>query len=331
MINYKTKDKGMIYRYEDKAFEINHALFRVNSLEDRQRTISNGVSEYINMTIENNTGIYFIMPFKDKNINLNRGDIIKVAYIVLDDGTIRAHGYELCNDTEEAKELRRSLDELKEEVNLNQVVDIDLLQRRLIDYIDKINNKQLKMFVAKVLTNNLSKFIIWPAAVSVHHNIKSGLLLHTVNVCRIAMQISEDYSLIDKDLVIAGALLHDIGKIREYTEDGKVSHEGMFRDHITLGQEIILSNITDDSLDEDTVNQLIHIILSHHGKLEWGSTKIPSTKEAFVVHIADYIDTQMYIYHNSYKGISFGEDSYNKLLGTHVINNNIETCGNYDV
>lgn len=325
MINYKTKDKGMTYEFNGKSYVIYHDYFRVNSFEY--------IDKNVKMAIQNFTIDTIVNPFADSNIELYEGIILKIAYIYGDDGNIRVHGYEVSNDAEANAKLS-ALPESKINIPKQQIVNTSTLIAEISNIItNSIKDKPLSELVMSIIQSNITKFTTWPAAVSVHHNIKGGLLLHTRNVALMAHRIAVNYSDIDMDLVLAGAILHDIGKIGEYTEDGKISDVGKYRDHITIGQDIILNTwrTSNSQVDENTINRLLHIILAHHGKLEWGSPKVPATKEAFVVHQADYIDTNMYIYHNAYKEVNFGETTYNKLIGTYVVNENITTSQNYDI
>ena len=324
MINYKTKDKGMTYEYNNKSYVIYHDYFRVNSFEY--------IDKNVKMAIQNFSIDTIINPFADSNIELYEGIILKIAYIYGDDGNIRAHGYEVSNDAAIINELS-ALPKSKINIPKQQTVNTNILMSEIYSIITNlIKDNQLSELVMHIIQSNVNKFTTWPAAVSVHHNIKGGLLLHTRNVALIAHRIAVNYSDIDMDLVLSGAILHDIGKIEEYTEDCKISDVGKYRDHITIGQDIILNawRTSNSQVDENTINRLLHIILAHHGKLEWGSPKIPATKEAFIVHQADYIDTNMYIYHNTYKEINFGDTAYNKLVGTYIVNENITTSQNYD-
>lgn len=330
MINYKTKDKGMSYNYGDNTYYIEHGLFRLNSfkildMDDRGNT-------FVQMSLQNNEYNVIVSPFYDEYIELHEGMVLKVAYIDVDYSTsksIRVHGYEVSSDEEANKRLLEQLpsntiDLKDQEVNVREVIG------KIDSFIGLITDESIKKLVVNIYSKYSNELTVWPAAVSVHHNIKSGLLLHLCNVTRNAINIAMTYTDVSLSLVIAGSLLHDIGKIKEYTHDGKISEIGKYQDHISLGQ-IMIEREANGLLDERTLRRLLHIILSHHGRQEWGSAKVPSTKEAFIVHIADYIDTNMYIFHESYKKVSCGESVYNKVLGTYVVNDNIATSQKYDI
>ena len=139
-----------------------------------------------------------------------------------------------------------------------------------------------------------------PSAITHHHNYVGGNLEHTVGVVRLCLNISEMYPSINKDLLLCGAVLHDIGKLKEYTYGAAIdmSDEGNFIGHIVIGEQWIREKIQQlknkgDDFPEELEQQLIHLILSHHGRYEWGSPKLPKLVEACILHQADLMDSQV--------------------------------------
>jgi 3'-5' exoribonuclease len=139
-----------------------------------------------------------------------------------------------------------------------------------------------------------------PSAISHHHNYVGGNLEHTVGVVRLCQNISEMYPKVNKDLLIAGALLHDIGKLKEYRYAAAidVTEEGNFVGHIVIGERWVREKIDElrtsgKAFSKELENQLIHLILSHHGRYEWGSPKMPKLVEAIILHQADLMDSQV--------------------------------------
>lgn len=139
-------------------------------------------------------------------------------------------------------------------------------------------------------------FLAHPAAKGFHHNYRGGLAEHTVSVYTIAKTIQGQYSLANPDLVAAGALLHDIGKLEElapaplcdYTDKGRLMG------HLAIGaMKVSEAAAQIPGFPEELRDQLVHIILSHHGSLEFGSPVLPATAEALVVHLADDADAKM--------------------------------------
>lgn len=135
-----------------------------------------------------------------------------------------------------------------------------------------------------------------PGAMYIHHAYLGGLLEHTLHVTEMCRSISEIHPDLDKDLLLTGAILHDIGKIKEFkvTTNIKQTEEGMLRGHITLGEEMVLEKIKSISNFPDTLRmKMAHIMLSHHGNKEYGSPQEPSFPEAAAVYYADEADSKV--------------------------------------
>jgi 3'-5' exoribonuclease len=139
-----------------------------------------------------------------------------------------------------------------------------------------------------------------PAAVSLHHAYVGGLLEHSLTTTRSAVAIArsyvEDGFAVDADLVIAGGLLHDLGKLESYrlSPSPEVTLEGNIVDHIVLGYRRFMNMAEEYGLDRKTSLAIGHILVSHHGSREFGSPVLPATPEALVVSIADDLDFKLY-------------------------------------
>lgn len=184
------------------------------------------------------------------------------------------------------------------------VIPFEMLDARLARLIDLISDRNLKDLVLGILCEN-DAFDTYPAAKSIHHAVKHGLLQHTVEVAEYAEAIRETRlghgygEAIDRSLLIAGALLHDIAKIKEFRPVGNgafdYGRESMIG-HIAQGVGIIMAAITKiENFDGDTATRLLHIIVSHHGKQEFGSPVEPQTPEAVIVNLADLASAKLYI------------------------------------
>jgi 3'-5' exoribonuclease len=168
--------------------------------------------------------------------------------------------------------------------------------------VQNIQNKPLKLLFASFFDDPefVNMYVHSPSAISRHHNYIGGNLEHTIGVLRLCQNIMEMYPTVNKDLLVAGALLHDIGKLKEYTYAASidVSYEGNFIGHIVIGEQWIREKIQSlrmkgEEFPTELECHLIHLILSHHGKYEWGSPKIPKLLEACILHQADLMDSQV--------------------------------------
>jgi len=168
--------------------------------------------------------------------------------------------------------------------------------------IKSIENKQLKNLLDVFFNDSefVKQYTHSPSAITHHHNYVGGNLEHTVGVVRLCNNICEMYPGIDRDLVIVGGILHDIGKLKEYITTAAIdkTDEGNFIGHIVMGNRWIREKIAElrekgKEFDQDLENRLCHLILSHHGKYEWGSPRMPKIIEACVLHEADMMDSQV--------------------------------------
>ena len=176
---------------------------------------------------------------------------------------------------------------------------IDEMWRDLLAYIDKVEDKHYNQLLKKFFLEDeevIAQFKKSSAARGVHHAFVGGLLEHTLGVTRVAYLLSRVYSDLNRDLLVTSAILHDVGKIREYSSfpQNDFTDEGNLIGHIIIGYEMIGDKIKDipefPKMKED---QLKHCILAHHGKLEFGSPKTPGLIEAVALNYADDIDAKL--------------------------------------
>lgn len=169
---------------------------------------------------------------------------------------------------------------------------IEELTNKLSEYVDMIEELDLRRSAKRFLKNH-QKFYEAPAAKIIHHAYKGGLLEHTVQALEFAIVISDiSENEIDKDLVIAGCIFHDVGKINcyEFINNHLIEITSMFlnQEHIINGVKLVSQEVKSEKLDK-----LIHIIASHHNLKKWGSPVKPRTNEAWIVHFADNISKDL--------------------------------------
>jgi len=177
-------------------------------------------------------------------------------------------------------------------------------KNELIEYVNStikdMENPELKNLLNSFFNDDefTKEFYTAPAAKIHHHNYVGGLLDHTVEVLKISKTIYHLFPEIDKDLLYTGALLHDIGKIRAYDYDNltiKMSERGKLLDHLYLSGVMVEERLEEVKISKELSNQLLHVILSHHGdvKLGWGSIVDPKTPVAVALHYADLMDARV--------------------------------------
>ena len=141
------------------------------------------------------------------------------------------------------------------------------------------------------------KFKAWPAAQRVHHSYLGGLLEHTLSVTKTCIYLADKYE-VCADLLLAAAMVHDIGKLDELSTRGGTEYtdKGKLVGHVVLGRDILREHAKNYSkLPEDFLLHLEHLILAHQGQLDWGTIKVPMSPEALLLHYADDIDAKFNI------------------------------------
>ncbi len=166
-----------------------------------------------------------------------------------------------------------------------------------------------------------------PAAARLHQAYLGGLLEHTLVVVRHALEAAGDYEPVDRDVLRAGALLHDVGKVREYSWKRSIGYtdEGRLIGHVVLGAmmaDVAMRELQREpqGFNESLRRHILHMILSHHGKLEWGAPVVPKTREALLLHYADQLDAFMVMATDSMREAAVkGElwTQYNKFFSTY--------------
>ena len=177
--------------------------------------------------------------------------------------------------------------------------DIDEMYKELMGYVGEISNHYLKALLEEFFVKDeafIKKFKSVSAAKSVHHCFVGGLLEHTVSVANLCKYYALKYPMLKKDLVITAALLHDVGKVKEFSSfpENDYTDEGNLLGHIVMGAEMVGQKAAlIDGFPQSLENELKHCILAHHGKLEFGSPKKPALIEAVALNYADDLDAKM--------------------------------------
>ena len=173
---------------------------------------------------------------------------------------------------------------------------IDEMWQELEGRLASIGDPHIRELLTRMVRENEAKLRVWPAARQVHHAYRSGLLEHILKIMDVAVFLAEIYGA-RRDLVIAGALLHDIGKLRELTYEVAVDYslEGNLIGHIVIGVEMVRDAVRDmPEFPQELAIELQHLILSHHGARELGSPVTPMTLEAFILAAADDFDAKVH-------------------------------------
>ncbi|HEY3754945.1 MAG TPA: HD domain-containing protein [Opitutaceae bacterium] len=173
--------------------------------------------------------------------------------------------------------------------------DAAALWQEVLGFVAGIQTPELRATVQAALEDIGEVFKTAPAAISMHHAYRHGLLEHTVHMARAAKALFPLYREVDPDLAMAGILLHDTGKTIEY--EGALafrrSRRGILQGHVVLGYQLVRKAGLKAHLDAERLERLEHIILSHQGELEWGAAAMAATPEAVFVSMIDNLDAKM--------------------------------------
>ncbi len=213
--------------------------------------------------------------------------------------------------------------------------DTEKLFKEVKDILSRIKNSQLKALVDEFLADDelMKKFKTAPAAIKLHHNYLGGLLEHTHNTLNVALAVLPFYPQVQQELVLAAIFLHDIGKTEELTYDMSFSYTntGQLLGHIAqallmIKQKAGRLEAKGKKIEENIMDSLNHIILSHHGRYEFGSPKLPATPEAFLVNYIDDLDAKLYQVTTAIDNESSDSDwtSWQKALETRLYRKRIE-------
>ncbi len=194
-------------------------------------------------------------------------------------------------------------------------MDLATAQAKLAAVLDSLQNLHLKNLLSLIVSDEafFYAFITAPAAKRNHHATIGGLLEHSLGMAGAAEQMAIVYPSLDRDLLITGALLHDLGKVEEYSFHTGISFtdEGHLLGHIVLGAQLLdkyINQLTD--FPEILRLKLLHMIVSHHGQYEWQSPKRPKFLEAAILHHLDMMDTAVDMFKTAVKSRENPEDSW---------------------
>lgn len=176
--------------------------------------------------------------------------------------------------------------------------DVEALWRRVRDAIESVRNQYLSSLLRTFFDDPefVEAFKNAPASLYLHHNWVGGLIEHICSVLDLAETICQHYPELDRDLLITGVLLHDVGKVREYSWQTDIDRtdEGRLLGHLVLGDEMVAEKIKQiPNFPPELAMRVRHMLISHHGVGEWGSPRPPMTLEAAALHFLEFTDAQL--------------------------------------
>ncbi len=184
--------------------------------------------------------------------------------------------------------------------------------RKVHSYIDSFQDEDLRKLCNAVVADYGEKMSVWPAAYKLHHAIRGGLLLHTLSIMKLADAVSALYVSVDRDLLLCGALLHDIAKLSEFNVSAaglveSYTVRGTLVGHLVGGAMLVEHYAKKLNLNADTVMLVQHMLASHHGEPEYGAAVRPQFLEAEILSQLDLMDANIYEINAALGSIAPGE------------------------
>jgi 3'-5' exoribonuclease len=262
--------------------------------------------------------------FESFSKNIKCGDILKVRGVVdeyQNSLQIRITDLRLTNDQDFV-----SYDDFM----AKSVRNLEEMRREFYNRINLISDTWLKTLLLNIFNKeNFRKFALAPAGKSWHHSYLHGLLEHTLEIIKICDLIADFHPELNRDLLIAGAMLHDFGKTEELSYDLSFDYtdKGKLLGHIVIAAMIINEEVNKlPDFPEDLKNCLLHMVLSHQGKLEFASPVVPKTLEAITLYQADELSAKVNAYKNAISTDTRTDNKWTKwlnLISTDLYNHGI--------
>lgn len=260
---------------------------------------------YLSMVLQDKTGSIdakYWTPTPNEVATLKPGMILEV------DGEVLSYNKQLQMKVNSVKVIDRSTIDLNDFIKEGDIPRSEL-KKNITEVIEQFQNETLKILLLKVMEHYELDFYNYPAAAKIHHDFVGGLATHVWGMIKLANVICDCYPTLNRELLISGVILHDIGKcvelsgpvITEYTLEGKLLG------HISIMQAEIARIAKENGLEGEEVLLVRHLILSHHGEYEFGSPVLPLIPEAEILHYIDNIDARMNVLSKAYENVEEGE------------------------
>lgn len=261
--------------------------------KSRQTMKSRNGKNYLSLKLQDKTGMVDAKVWDLNNDiqSFQENDFIKV------DAFVTTFNNELQLNV---KRIRRSREGEYDPADFVPSTDknIDEMYDQLMSYIKTMKNPYLKKLLEEIFLRHpvISKeFKYHSAAKAMHHSFRGGLVEHTLSVTQLCDFLAPRYNYVNRDILVASAMLHDVGKVLELSDfpTNDYTDDGQLLGHLILGSELIRDAAAKiDGFPKRLESLMKHCMLSHHGEYEYGSPKLPSTPEAFLLHCADNLDAK---------------------------------------
>ncbi|MAQ89047.1 MAG: CMP-binding protein [Rhodopirellula sp.] len=277
---------------------------------------------YLQLTLSDKSGSVNAMQW---NANQSVYDSFENGDYVIIKGTTQLFNGNLQIIVQQLKKADESRVDEADFVTLTNE-NIGQLIVQLRQFVDSISHPQLQSLCQQYLDSKdiMEKFSQAPAGVKNHHAYQGGLLHHVVSLMELAESVVQHYPEVDRDLVLAGVLLHDLSKTDElaYERSLEYTDEGQLVGHLVMGVELLGKQIDQweanqgTTFPNDIAIQLKHMIVSHHGQYDFGSPKLPMTLEALVLHMIDNLDAKVHQFSHAMDSEANPGDNWTPFIPT---------------
>jgi 3'-5' exoribonuclease len=282
--------KSVIYAKIDQIMNSDSMVNLIVTLDDKTR---------FNLKLECERAIdLFLNCIYEFEIARNTNSDKLSAYVVS-----YKHITEIDNTEKQNEIYRKFMD--------SAVLDYTELKNGIEGYIESIKTKSLHDITKSIIDKYSKNFYLYPAAAKLHHAYVGGLAYHTMGMLEVAKRIIECYPYLDYDLLISGTILHDVGKVIEFTgvENTEYAMKGQLLGHLLIGCDIISQTAKELGYtgDEEEVLMLLHMVASHHGIPQYGAIKKPCIAESAMLWFIDSIDSKFRVLGDELAKVKDGE------------------------
>ena len=269
-------------------------------LADKQLRANRNANLYLLSQLRDKTGLISGLMWnvtEEMVADINAGDFVKIrGKVHKHQGNLQiivTHIRQHPSDNIDASQFEESPSE-----------DVEQLLSQLREILLSIEEPSIRTLMECFLIDDelMQKLAIAAAGVKAHHAYRGGLVEHIVNMLKVAQAIDHLYPEVDNNLLLAGVFLHDLGKVREMAFDSSFVYtdEGQLLGHMSIGVEMLsekaaeVERMTGEPFPAETLLRLKHMIISHHGTYEFGSSRLPMTPEAIALHHIDNLDAKVH-------------------------------------
>lgn len=289
-------------------------------VKTKNAAVTKNGKPYENVTLQDKTGTLDAKLWEPNSAGID--DFDALDYVEVTGQVVVFNGAVQLN----VKRVRKCHEGEYDEANYLPVSskNIEEMYKELLELIKSVKTIQLRMLLEDFFVKDeevIKKFKKSSAAKSVHHNFIGGLLEHTLSVTKLCDYMASAYPILNRDLLISAAILHDIAKINEFSEfpTNDYTDDGQLLGHIVMGYEMVSDRIKNiPGFPEKVASELKHCILAHHGELEFGSPKKPELIEAVALSFADNTDAKLETFKEDISRPSESEWRYSRFIEANI-------------